>query len=180
MKTKKASPVGFNSPRANWRRRLVIILGAALLAIAWRQLPSLIAQAGSTASKAQLTGAMSGGKFQLKLQGQSSQVYEIQASTDLKSWTAIATNQASATGSLSFADSRANRFSSRFYRAVARTDISALGAGGFRSDRILVKPNAGVNLGRLNLSLGVSALKVFPAMGNLQVIKVPSGTTAST
>jgi len=43
----------------------------------------------------------------------------------------------------------------------------------FAWTRILVKPKPGVNLSSLNLSLGVSVLHVFPAMGNLHVVKTP-------
>src|SRR5260221_4210596 len=124
--------------------------------------------------------AAPGGKPLLHLQGQPSQAYEIQASTDLTNWTVISTNQTSGSGALTFADPQAGQFRQRFYRAVTRNNLTGLGGAGFRPDRILVRPKAGLTLSTLNLSLGASVLNVFPALGNLHVIKVPAGMTAST
>jgi len=45
----------------------------------------LVAEAGPS-----LTGAVNGRQFRLVLQGRPNQVYEIQASVDLKHWTPIA------------------------------------------------------------------------------------------
>jgi len=61
---------------------------------------------------------------------------------------------------------------------LGRSD--ALGQGGpdFNPGRILVKPLAGVDLLALNQRLGIQVLDVFPAIGNLEIIRVPSDTTA--
>jgi len=61
---------------------------------------------------------------------------------------------------------------------LGRSD--ALGQGGpdFNPGRILVKPLAGVDLPALNQRLGIQVLDVFPAIGNLEIIRVPSDTTA--
>jgi PKD repeat protein len=133
----------------------------------------LFAQA---AINAKLTAALGAGRLVWELQGQASQVYEIQASTDLTNWTPFATNQASAKGRVTFADAQAGQFQKRFFRLAARGP----GGAGSRSDRILVKPKPGVDLSALNLSLGVSVLNVFPAVGKLHVIKGAGDLTAST
>src|SRR5258708_30857608 len=49
-----------------------------------------------------------------------------------------------------------------------------------RSDRILVKPLPGVDLTVLNLQLGVTVLRTFPAIGNLTVLQLPAGSLVST
>jgi subtilisin family serine protease len=45
-----------------------------------------------------------------------------------------------------------------------------------RSDRILVKPLPGVDLTALNMQLGVTVLRTFPGIGNLQVLQIPAGS----
>jgi len=164
---------GIVTTLGQWRRG--VIAGAALLIAVWAQTQPSCA---GTGVKLNVT-APPGGKLILHLQGQPSQVYEIQASTDLKNWTVIATNQTSGSGALTFADPQAGQFRQRFYRAVARNNLIGLGSAGFRPDRILVKPKAGLTLSTPNVSPGVSVLNVFPALGNLHVIKVPAGMTAS-
>ena len=47
-----------------------------------------------------------------------------------------------------------------------------------RPDLVLVKPVAGADLSALNQLLGVQVVAAFPAMGNLEVSRVPAGTTA--
>src|SRR5258706_530866 len=159
-----------------WRRGF--IAGAALLMAVWALLQPQPSCAGSGV-KLNVTAAP-GGRLLLHLQGQPSQAYEIQASTDLTNWTVISTNQTSGSGALAFADPQAGQFRDRFYRAVTRNTLIGLGGAGFRPDRILVKPKAGLTLSTPNLSPGVSVLNVFPALGNLHVSKVPAGMTAST
>ena len=56
------------------------------------------------------------GSFQLSLSGQASVTYVIEASPDLKTWTAISTNS-SPSGVISFTDSGAASLARRFYRA---------------------------------------------------------------
>src|SRR5258708_3704403 len=108
-------------------------------------------------------------QFQFSLRGKANETYLIQASTDLRTWTAVATSQASSDGVIRFTDPGADNFTQRFYRGrrVSATIASV------RSDRILVKPRAG-----LHLSLGVQVLNKFSAIGNLQICQVPLGTTA--
>jgi PKD repeat protein/subtilisin family serine protease len=166
---------GIDTLPGQWRRGF--IAGAALLIAVWAQLQPSYA---GTSVKLNLTAAPGGGKLLLHLQGQSGQVYQIEASTDLKNWIVISTNQASGSGALIFSDPQAGQFRQRFYRAVAWNNLTGLGSAGFRPDRILVKPKTGITLSTLNLTLGASALNVFPAMGNLHVLKVPAGMTAST
>ncbi|MGH7994435.1 MAG: S8 family peptidase [Limisphaerales bacterium] len=48
----------------------------------------------------------------------------------------------------------------------------------FNSADILVKPLPGVNLSALNQALGLTVLRIFPAVGNLAVVQVPPGATA--
>lgn len=59
------------------------------------------------------------GQFQMRLQGEVGQRFEIQASDDLRNWTPIA-NVTLATASYDFVDTEARRHRARFYRAVAR------------------------------------------------------------
>lgn len=59
----------------------------------------------------------SGGAVTLTLTGQVGQVYVIQASTNLTTWTAISTNSASVEGTLQFTDTNASSFNKRYYRA---------------------------------------------------------------
>jgi hypothetical protein len=49
----------------------------------------------------------------------------------------------------------------------------------FRQDRILVKPKAGVDLTALHAILGVQLLHTYPAIGNLQVLQLPGGSTVA-
>jgi len=46
---------------------------------------------------------------------------------------------------------------------------------GFRPDRILVKPNAGVDLTPLHALLGMQVLRQYPDIGDLQVLQLPRG-----
>src|SRR6266852_5864112 len=130
-------------------------------------------QGGSSSSAAARNG-MPMSQFQFSLRGKANETYLIQATTDLRTWTGIATSQASSDGVIRFTDSDADNFSQRFYRGerVMATVASV------RSDRILVKPKAGVDLSLLHLSLGVQVLNTFSAIGNLQICQVPFGTTA--
>jgi hypothetical protein len=57
------------------------------------------------------------GGLQLTLQGQPSQNYGIQVSTDLVNWTTVTTNTSSLTGVFTFTDSNTNS-PGRFYRAI--------------------------------------------------------------
>jgi PKD repeat protein len=163
-------------PRARGSRGLAPV-AALLTALA---LP-LMASAQSGASP-NLTAREKGGQFQLQLRGQSNQIYEIEASTNLVNWTILA-QRAGGPGTVTITDPQASQFNRRFYRAVApgpSNTLTGLGEDNYAPDKILVKPKAGVTLSALNLSLGVQVLNVFSAIGNLQVVKVPSGTTAST
>lgn len=45
----------------------------------------------------------------------------------------------------------------------------------FRPDRILVKPKPGANLSTLHDAAGVRVLRVFPEIGNLQILELPAG-----
>ncbi|MCX6927578.1 MAG: hypothetical protein NT154_30875 [Verrucomicrobia bacterium] len=58
------------------------------------------------------------GQFQFQLAGPVGSNYVIQASTDLITWTPIATNLFTATGFFSITDPSATNYSRRFYRAV--------------------------------------------------------------
>jgi PKD repeat protein len=162
-----------------WRKSLPRWLVVALcpLIAAWAPIQMLFAETGLRPA---WTPPLLDRQFRLQLQGQSNQVYEIQVSTNLQDWTAIAAIPASSNGLVRFADPQAGQFQQRFYRAVARNDLTGAGGDGFRMDRILVKPKPGVNLSSLNLTLGVSVLSVYPAMGNWQVVKTPGHLTPST
>jgi subtilisin family serine protease len=48
------------------------------------------------------------------------------------------------------------------------------------SQRILVRSKPGVNLSSLHQNLGVSVLQKFPAIGNLEILKLPAGSSADT
>src|SRR5689334_10359968 len=63
---------------------------------------------------------------------------------------------------------------------LGQLNVLAQGSVDFNPDRILVKPKAGVDLSAMNQLLGVQVLDVFPAIGNLQIIQVPTGGTADT
>ncbi|HEX4646967.1 MAG TPA: S8 family serine peptidase, partial [Verrucomicrobiae bacterium] len=168
--------------KSHWRgwrmsqpRRLVVAL---CLWIAGLLLPQVII--AETGLQPNWIPALRNGQFRMQLQGQSNQVYEIQVSTNLHDWTALAAKPASGSGLVSFSDPQAGRFQWRFYRAVLRNDLTATGGDGFRMDRILVKPKPGVDLASLNLTLGVLVLSAYPTMGNWQVVKTPGHLTPST
>ena len=135
---------------------------------------------GGSSSSAQLTASAATrngtpmNQVQFSLRGKANETYFILATTDLATWSIIATNQASSDGVIQFTDSDAGNFSQRFYRGLR---LSATIAS-VRSDRILVKPKAGVDLSLLHLSLGVQVLSTFSAIGDLQICQVPFGTTA--
>ena len=60
--------------------------------------------------------------------------------------------------------------------------LSAPAAASYRSDRILIKPKAGVSLkelGNLHAYLGNRILRTFPRMGNWQVLHIPSSVAVS-
>jgi uncharacterized repeat protein (TIGR01451 family) len=86
-----------------------IIAGGWSLTLAWQ----------SVAVAAQLSAPvlMSDGCSQVSLQGQQGKTYTIQASTDLRSWTPIATNTLNSS-LWNFVDSHSTNFTQRFYRAV--------------------------------------------------------------
>lgn len=48
----------------------------------------------------------------------------------------------------------------------------------FLPTRILVKPRPALNLSGLDQTLGVTVLRSFPAIGNLEIVQVPPGMTA--
>ena len=149
------------------------MLGAALSTAVWAPSPPLLAQA---VINARLTAALGGGRLVLELRGEPRQVYEIQASTDLHHWTPIATNEASAKGTVTFVDAQAGELQQRFFRLVPH----APGGPAFRADRVLVKSKPGMDLSALNLALGVSKVNELAAMGRLHVIKPPAELPVST
>ena len=159
----------------SWPARSLFIMGISLAVImVARQTAS-----AQTGGLPRLTASASSGQIQLHFRGLTNQVYEIEASTNLVNWVGIA-QKAGSNGTMTITDPEAGRFPRRFYRAVAPAGLTSLGENNFVPDKILVKPLAGVNLSGLNLSLGVSVLNAFPAIGDLQVVKVPAGMTAST
>jgi len=124
-------------------------------------------------------------QLELALHGQANANYLVEASTDFKHWTVVATNRTNPAGALSFRDPQAGQFPQRFYRGTQMTGTGTLSSQGLLGEnhapnRILVKPKPGVSLAGLNLSLGVSVLNRFPAIGDLQIIRVPGNLTAST
>ncbi|PYK96234.1 MAG: hypothetical protein DME19_20385, partial [Verrucomicrobia bacterium] len=48
---------------------------------------------------------------------------------------------------------------------------------GFRQDRVLVKPRPGTDLTVLHAGLGVTVLRSFPGIGNLQIVQLPPGAS---
>jgi PKD repeat protein len=175
MKLKQISSFAAKTPRL-WRGLAAV---AALLAAVLAPIP--VYSAG-TNPVPKLAAGMRDGQLQLQLRGASNQIYRIEASTNLVNWTVLA-QRAGGPGTVTVTDSRTGQFAQRYYQAVPMAQPNGptgLGEGGFAPDKILVKPKAGVSLGGLNLSLGIQVLNVFPAIGNLQVVKVPSGMTAST
>jgi PKD repeat protein len=179
MKSQPTISSSNKNPRA--RRRCLPLLGAVLLATLAVSV-SMPASAGQSDTQPNLTAISTDGQLQLRLRGQSNQIYEIEASTNLVNWTVLA-QRAGGTGTVTITDSQVGQFHQRFYRVVSlgwSNDPPGLGEGDFVPDKILVKPKTGAELSALNLTLGVHVLNVFPAIGNLQVVKVPSSTTAST
>ena len=82
------------------------------------------AQAGNTVLiplRASLTEvAYTNAQLQFTLIGDPGWVYVIEGSTNLTTWTALATNTAPASGAIKFTDPNAPNFFRRFYRAVGR------------------------------------------------------------
>jgi subtilisin family serine protease len=60
----------------------------------------------------------------------------------------------------------------------AATGKASPPAAAYRADRILVKPRAGVDLSALEAGLGAKVLRKFRGIRDLQVLQVPSTTTA--
>ncbi len=173
MKTGKTLSHATDLLRTRWPRP--IIIGATLLLGLWA--PTQVRAQTSVNTK--LTASVSGGQVQLRLQGQANQTYLVQVSSDLKNWTTVARGQTAGDGSMTVTDTWATRVQGRYYRSVLLGfPTGNASASLYRPDRILVKPKAGVNLGGLNLTLGVNMLQEFPAIGHLQVLQVPPGKTA--
>src|SRR5579859_5807974 len=138
---------------------LAAVLSAALAAVA--------------AVQPKLTLTSGGSQFQLQLHGlKANQIYQIKASPNLRDWTTIGQRASDSNGSVTVTDPQSGVYSRRYYKAVAATSPAGLGLNAYSAakDKILVKPKAGLSLGGLNLTLGVSVLNVFPAIGNLQVV----------
>jgi subtilisin family serine protease len=108
--------------------------------------------------------------------GNPADVYVLQASPDLHQWTAIATNEAGPDGVVTFTDPQAGSLAQRFYRGVR----GGVTLASIRPDRILVRPKAGVNLSVLQSTLGLTTVKTLPALGNLQILRVPAGAAVPT
>ena len=62
--------------------------------------------------------AMPGGTFRLTITGKSGHTYQIQASTNLITWTTISTQVMGTNGPLTFTDSNAPKYRVRFYRTL--------------------------------------------------------------
>ncbi|HEV2436620.1 MAG TPA: PKD domain-containing protein [Verrucomicrobiae bacterium] len=159
------------------------VIGTTLLLLALAAPAPLAAQTNTPSTLAVRT---IGGQLRLVLHGQPNRIYEIEASTNMTQWTGMAQRASDSFGRLVITNSmsgQSSHFPVRFYRAVlpgaflSSTELdqglSFPGEDGYAPDKILVKPLAGVSLSGLNLSLGVSVLKAFPRLGNLQVVKVP-------
>ena len=88
-----------------------VIAGGWSLALAWQSTPLAV----------QLSAPilMSDGCSQVTLQAQPGKTYTIEASTDLRNWTPIATNTLSSS-IWTFVDLNGTNFTQRFYRAVCR------------------------------------------------------------
>jgi large repetitive protein len=128
--------------------------------------------------------AISINPFQVQLRGQANNVYRIQASTDLIHWITVAIHQASGDGIVNFTDPQAGNFNQRFYRALMASSlvsprINAQATAASRQDRVLVKPKGGANLALLHTILGIQVLRTYPAIGNLQVLQLPAGSTVA-
>src|SRR5437660_3368661 len=121
------------------------------------------------------------GQFQFRVSGAPGERFAIQTSTNLTSWTAIATNSVPPVGYYDFFDVQARRLPQHYYRTVFLPAAENL-LESFRQDRILVKPKAGItlfSLGQLHASTGAQVLRRYPAIGNLQVLQVPSTASVS-
>ncbi|MBI3885798.1 MAG: S8 family serine peptidase [Opitutae bacterium] len=59
---------------------------------------------------------------------------------------------------------------------VAAVQLIGTAAADYRADRVLVRPKPGVDLGVLSLPLGITLIRQFPDLGNLQVLHLPPGT----
>jgi hypothetical protein len=58
--------------------------------------------------------------MEIKSSGVPGQTYFLQASSDLQAWAPIGTNDADANGTVTFQDSNATNYVSRFYRAATQ------------------------------------------------------------
>src|SRR5712664_3362926 len=92
---------GWRNSRPRW-----LVVALCLWITAWAQPQLLFAETGIRPS---WTPPLRGGQFRMQLQGQSNQVYEIQVSTNLQDWTAIAAKPASSNGVVRFADPQAGQ-----------------------------------------------------------------------
>ncbi|MBI2949647.1 MAG: S8 family serine peptidase, partial [Verrucomicrobia bacterium] len=111
--------------------------------------------------------------FKLRLLGDPGKAYEIQASTNLKDWTPLATNRTSRDGFFVWSDSGFNTSQPRFYRAVlSALDAVPLSTDFFRGSRILIKPKRGADLAGLHLLLGGRVLRTFSEMDGWQVVQI--------
>jgi hypothetical protein len=128
--------------------------------------PRLILNASSPAD-------LSLNPFQMRLLGDPNQTYVIQSTLDFANWTSISTNQTDSAGVATVSDPQADRFDRRFYRAVLLSPLTL--GGDFSNDRVLVRPKLGVDLTLLHTLLGTSVLRSFPAIGGLQVVRLPAG-----
>jgi len=73
----------------------------------------------SIPAKVETQGILPGGKFVLRVFGEPSTEYQVEATTDFIDWTPIKTGKTSATdGTLDVIDQDAGNFISRFYRAI--------------------------------------------------------------
>lgn len=118
------------------------------------------------------------GRNRFVLKAEADRNYQIQASSDLVNWMTITVAHASAEGVVSFEDPDADRYRARFYRAAYQKTAS-LASLGFRSDRILVKPKPGSNLGGANVLLGASVVRMFPDLGSVQIVQLPAGKSTA-
>ena len=64
-----------------------------------------------------------------------------------------------------------------FVQPIASAQIQPAKRAGLRADRILVRPRPGVDLGALHRALGNKVHRVFPGIGNLQVLELPPGAS---
>ena len=123
-------------------------------------------------------------QFQVQLRGEPNNSYRIQTSTDLIHWITVTTHRASDNGTVNFTDPHAGSFSQRFYRALTAPSlvspqINAQAMAASRQDRVLIKPKVGADLALLHTILGTQVLRTYPAIGNLQVLQLPAGSTVA-